>query len=146
MYLQSIYVQYEYLMTSHNADSILMLDDEFDIMSIFTLALQRQGYHVIGFTEPMLALDHFQKNSERYWLVVADIRMPLIDGYQFIKRVKEQKPDVKVFFMSAFLTDDIQYRTGLSLLKADEYIEKPISLNDFIKLVKKYLLATKTGV
>jgi len=47
--------------------------------------------------------------------------MPLIDGYQFIKRVKEVKPDVKVFFMSAFLTDNIQYRTGLSLIKVDEY-------------------------
>jgi DNA-binding NtrC family response regulator len=126
-------------MTSDNADSVLMVDDEFDIMSIFTLALERQGFHVIGFTEPLLALDHFQKNSERYWLIVSDIRMPVIDGYQFIKRVKEVKPDVKVFFMSAFLTDDIQYRTGLSLVKADEYIEKPISLNDFLRLVKKYV-------
>ena len=125
---------------SRNADTILMLDDEFDIMSIFILALQRQGFHVISFTEPMLVLDHFQNNSNRYWLIVSDIRMPIIDGYEFIKRVKEVKPDVKVFFMSAFLTDDIQYRTGLSLLKVDEYIEKPISLNDFIKLVKKYFL------
>ena len=99
-------------MTSpQDADAILLLDDEFDIMSIFTLALERQGFHVIGFTEPLPALDHFQKNSDRYWLIVSDIRMPLIDGYQFIKRVKEVKPDVKVFFMSAFLTDDIQYRT-----------------------------------
>jgi DNA-binding NtrC family response regulator len=129
-------------MTSHNADTILMLDDEFDIMNIFTLALEKQGFHVIAFTEPMLALDHFQKNRDRYWLVVSDIRMPLIDGYQFIKRVKEIKPDVKVFFMSAFLADDIQFRTGLSLVKVDEYIEKPISLNDFIKLVKKYFLIT----
>jgi DNA-binding response OmpR family regulator len=128
-------------MTSpQDADAILMLDDEFDIMSIFTLALERQGFHVIGFTEPLLALDHFQKNSDRYWLIVSDIRMPLIDGYEFIKRVRELKPDVKVFFISAFLTDDIQYRTGLSLLKVDEYIEKPISLIDFIKLVKKYFL------
>jgi len=128
-------------MTSpQDADTILMLDDESDIMSIFTLALERQGFHVIGFTEPLLALDHFQKNSDRYWLIVSDIMMPSIDGYQFIKRVKEVKPDVKVFFMSAFLTDDIQYRTGLSLLKVDEYIEKPITLNDFTKLVKKYFL------
>jgi hypothetical protein len=44
--------------------------------------------------------------------------------------------------MSAFLTDDIQYSTGLSLVKADEYIEKPISLNDFVRLVKKYLSPT----
>ena len=128
-------------MTSpQDADTILMLDDEFDIMSIFTLALERQGFHVIGFTEPLLALDHFQKSSDRSWLIVSDIMMPSIDGIQFIKRVKEVKPDVKVFFMSAFLTDDIQYRTGLSLLKVDEYIEKPITLNDFTKLVKKYFL------
>ena len=51
-------MQCEYLMTSHNAGAILLLDDEFDIMSIFTLALERQGFHVIGFTEPLLALDH----------------------------------------------------------------------------------------
>ena len=123
-------------MTSHNPHAILMLDDEFDIMSIFTLALERQGFHVIGFTEPLL--DHFQKNSYLYWLVVADIRMPLMDGYQFIRRVKEIKPHVKVFFMSAFLIDDIQFRTGLSLVKVDEYIEKPISINQFISLVRKY--------
>ena len=45
-------------MTFHNAGSVLMLDDEYDIMSIFTLALERQGFHVIGFTEPLQALDH----------------------------------------------------------------------------------------
>ena len=124
-------------MTSHNADSILMLDDEFDIMSTFTLALQQQGFHVIGFTEPLLALEHFQENSEQYGLVISDIRMPVMDGYEFIKKVKEIKPNVKVFFMSAYLTDDIQYRTGLSLPKVDEYIEKPISLDDFMRLVEK---------
>lgn len=68
-----------------------------------------------------------------------------MDGYQFIKKVKEIKPEVRVFLLSAFLIDDIQYRTRLSLVKADEYIEKPISINDFIKLVKKYFLTTETS-
>ena len=71
-------------------------------------------------------------------IVVTDIRMPLMDGYQFVKKVKEIKPDMKVFFMSAFLR--YHFRTGLSLVKVDEYIEKPISLNDFIRMVKKHLL------
>jgi DNA-binding NtrC family response regulator len=122
-----------------------MLDDEFDIMSIFTLALERQGFHVIGFMEPLLALDHLQKNSDRYWLVVSDIRMPVMDGYEFIKRVKQIKPDVKVFFMSAYLSDDIQYRTGQSFVEVDEFIEKPISTNHFISLVKKYFPAIETS-
>ena len=125
-------------MTSHKADSILMLDDESDIMSTFTLALQQQGFHVIGFTEPLLALEHFQKNSEQYWLVISDIRMPVMDGYEFIKKVKEIKYDVKVFFMSAYLIDDIQYRAEIPSVTVDEYIEKPISINHFVSLVKKY--------
>jgi CheY-like chemotaxis protein len=71
-----------------------------------------RGFRVIGFTEPHLALDHFLKNSYLYWLIVSDIRMPLMDGYQF--QVKEIKHDVKVFFMSAYLIDDIQFRTFVS--------------------------------
>lgn len=68
-----------------------------------------------------------------------------MDGYEFIKRVKEIKCDVKVFLMSAFLSDDIQFRTGPALVKVDEYIEKPISINDFIRLVKKYFQMTETS-
>ena len=108
---------------SRKADTILMLDDEVDIMSIFTQALELRGFPVIGFTESILALDHFQKNSDLYWLVVSDIRMPVINGYQFIKKVREINHDVKVFFMSAYLDDDVEFRTDL---------------NQFISLVKKY--------
>ena len=46
-------------MTSpQKADTILILDDEFDITSIFTLALEQQGFHVIGFTEPVEVADN----------------------------------------------------------------------------------------
>jgi DNA-binding NtrC family response regulator len=133
-------------MTScRNADAILILDDEFDIVNIFTRALEQQGFYVIGFTEPMLALDHLKKNSDRYWLIISDIRMPLIDGYQFIKKVKEIKPDVKVFFMSAYLSDDVRYAARLSIVKVDEYIEKPISIRHFISLVKNYFPMTEAS-
>jgi len=58
-------------------------------MNIFTAALQQQGFRVVGFTEPTLALDQLQKNSYLYWLVVSDIRIPVMDGYESIKKVKE---------------------------------------------------------
>jgi DNA-binding NtrC family response regulator len=127
-------------MTSpQNADTILILDDEFDIMNIFTLALEQQGYHVIGFTEPLLALDHFQKNSDRYGLVISDLRMPVMNGYQFVKKVKEIKPQVKVFFISAFEINEIEFRTELPFVKVDEFIKKPILLEDFISTVSKHI-------
>jgi len=60
--------------------------------------------------------------------------MPVMDGYEFIKRVKEIKRESYVSIPG----DDIQYRAGIPSVKVDEYIEKPISINHFISLVKKY--------
>jgi DNA-binding NtrC family response regulator len=120
-----------------NANAILILDDEFDITSSFKQGLEDKGFHVFGFTEPLLALDHFQMNSERYGLVISDIRMPVINGYEFIKKIKDIKPFVKVFLMTAFRIDDIEYRRELQEVKVDEIIQKPILLEDFTIAVSK---------
>jgi len=116
-----------------------LLDDEFDIMITFTLALEQQGFLVVGFTEPLLALADFHNNSDRYGLVISDLRMPVMNGYQFIKKVKEIKPQVKVFFISAFEINEIEFRTELPFVKVDEFIKKPILLEDFISTVSKHI-------
>lgn len=87
----------------------------------------------------MLALEHFQKNFEKYGLVISDVRMPVINGYQFIKEVKEIKRDVKVFFMSAFDIDYVQFRGELPFEEIDEFIQKPISSTDFIMTVNRHI-------
>lgn len=122
-----------------NANAILLLDDEFDIITAFTLVLEDKGFHVFGFTDPVLALNHFQINSEQYELVISDIRMPVMNGYEFIRRVKEMKPRVKVFIISAFEIDDIEFKRELPFVKVDEIIQKPISLEDFTSTVSKHL-------
>lgn len=125
--------------TYYNTNAILLLDDESDIMTVFAQALEEQGFLVVGFTEPLLALDDFHTNSDRYGLVISDLRMPVMNGYQFIKKVKEIKPQVKVFFISAFEIDDIEFRRELPLVKVDEFIKKPILLEDFISTVNKHI-------
>ena len=54
-----------------------------------------------------------------------------MNGYQFIKKVKEIKPQVKVFFISVFEIDDIEFRRELPFVKVDEFIKKPILLEGF---------------
>ena len=80
----------------------MIIDDEFDIVNIFKQGLERRGFHVFGFTEPTLALEHFQLNQEKYGLVISDLRMPGMNGYEFVKKVKEIRPEIKVFLMTAF--------------------------------------------
>jgi DNA-binding response OmpR family regulator len=69
--------------------SILVLDDDFDINNIIKLALQSHGYDVFGFTDPLLALEHFRINHSTYSLVLSDLRMPVMNGFEFVRQVKK---------------------------------------------------------
>ena len=125
---------------------ILIVDDEFDIIAVFKQGLERQGYQVFAFTDPLLALEHFQINSKQYALVISDLRMPGMNGYEFIKRIKEIKAEVKVFFMTAFEIDDVEFRRILPSIKIDEFIQKPVTINDLTSTISKYIsVQMKTG-
>jgi DNA-binding response OmpR family regulator len=62
-------------------NTILVLDDEYDIVGIIKEALERENYSVIGFTEPLMALEHFNVNYASYHLVISDWRMPVMNGF-----------------------------------------------------------------
>ena len=68
--------------------SILILDDEFDIVSVLKQGIDKRGFRVFPFTDLYLALKHFQINFELYGLVISDLRMPGMNGYEFIEKVK----------------------------------------------------------
>ena len=118
---------------------VLILDDEFDIVALMKHSLQKHGYHVFGFTDPSLALEHFMLNYESYSLVISDVRMPVMNGFEFIKKVREILPSIKIFLMSAFDINDSQYSKILLPLKVEGCIQKPISLKEMIRTVQKYL-------
>jgi response regulator RpfG family c-di-GMP phosphodiesterase len=65
--------------------------------------------------------------------------MPQMNGYEFVKRAKKIKQEVKVFFMTAFEINDIEFRRLLPSVKIDEFIQKPIMMNQLTTLVKKYI-------
>jgi DNA-binding NtrC family response regulator len=122
-----------------STDWILIVDDEFEVVTILRQWLEKQAFNVIGFTEPALALEYFRINFKKYGLVISDLRMPEINGYEFIKKVKKIKPEVKVFFMTAFEINDNEFRRLLPSVKIDEFIQKPISMNYLTTIIKKYI-------
>jgi DNA-binding NtrC family response regulator len=125
--------------TSKWAHWILIVDDESDIVSIFKQALNKKGFHVFGFTDPLLALEHFQINSKQYSLVISDLRMPAMNGYEFIRKVKEIKPEVKVFLMTAFEINDAEFRSVFSDIEIEGLIQKPVSLANLASTISKYV-------
>lgn len=119
--------------------SILVIDDEFDIVNPIKLSLQKHGFNVYGFTDPLLAFEHFQNNSNNIDLILCDIRMPQMNGYELVKRIKTLQPKVRVLLMSAFEINDLEFSKVLPSVKIDGFISKPISLKDLTTRIKNYL-------
>jgi DNA-binding NtrC family response regulator len=114
--------------------SILVVDDELDIVLIFKQALSRQGYTVFGFTDPLLALEHFKANSTDYGLVITDVRMPRMSGFELAAKIKVIKPDAKVVFMSAFEISDLEF--SIPGIKINDFLRKPVDVKTLVRRVK----------
>ncbi|HYY39926.1 MAG TPA: response regulator [Nitrososphaera sp.] len=119
---------------SSPSQSILVVDDELDIVVIFKQALSRQGYTVFGFTDPLLALEHFKLNSEDYGLVITDVRMPRMSGIELAANIKAVKPDAKVLLMSAFEVSDLDF--SMPGIKINDFLRKPIDVKTLVRRVK----------
>jgi DNA-binding NtrC family response regulator len=119
---------------SSPSQSILVVDDELDIVVIFKQALSRQGYTVFGFTDPLLALEHFKLNSEDYGLVITDVRMPRMSGIELAANIKAVKPDAKVVLMSAFEVSDLEF--SMPRIKINDFLRKPIDVKTLVRRVK----------
>ena len=102
---------------------IQVVDDELDILIVIKMYLQRVGLNVFGFTDPNLALEHFRINCKDYILVVSDIRMPGMNGFEFVRRVREINPAIKVLLMSAFEINSTELSVGLGEAKIEGFIQ-----------------------
>src|SRR5919197_1460727 len=116
-------------MTSNSTTkSILAVDDEYDIVNLIKQTLEVNGFKVCTFTDALAALEHFKSNSRYYILVLSDIRMPGINGYEFVKQVKKIKPQVRIMLMTAFEIENREFLNVLPDVKVDAFIQKPFSL------------------
>jgi DNA-binding NtrC family response regulator len=123
-----------------NTGSILVLDDDFDINNLIKVALQNHGYNVFGFTDPLLALEHFKINLSTYSLVMSDLRMPLMNGFEFVRKVKKMNPKIKVLLMTAFEINDSEFTSVLPEPKIDGFIQKPISMRKLNDIIDTYMM------
>jgi len=124
-----------------NNGSILVLDDDFDITTLIKIALQRQGYNAFGFKDPFLALEHFKINHSTYSLVISDLRIPSMSGFQFIQNIKLIRPKINVLLMSAFdVIGDSEFSTYSSKYEINGFLQKPISIKKLNSIIKSYMM------
>jgi len=87
-------------MTKNNdKQRILIVDDESDITTALKMYLEIQGFHVDAFTDPVYALAQFKAGF--YQLLILDIKMPEMNGFELYTEIKKKDETVKVFFLTA---------------------------------------------
>jgi CheY-like chemotaxis protein len=120
--------------------SILLLDDEADIVNPIKHFLKSHGFSVNVFTEPLVALDDFQNNFESYSLVVSDINLKsTVTGFEFAKLVRQIHPTIKIFLMSATDINNPQYVRLAAKVKADVLLQKPFFLTNMLHVIENHL-------
>lgn len=108
---------------------ILLLDDEESLLKWLSYALQENGYEVYATTEPTNALS--QLKSERFDCVISDIRMPGMDGFQFLRNVRGIYPNLPVIFITAY--GSMESVINALRDRASDYIMKPFRIDEILR-------------
>jgi DNA-binding response OmpR family regulator len=117
--------------------NILLIDDEPDITFTIKNILEDEGFKVDSFADPIIALKSYRSNF--YDLVILDIKMQKMDGFQLYVKIREQDPKVKICFLTAselFYEKFRKTRSELGKTIGEDYfIQKPIKNEDLIRKI-----------
>ncbi len=109
-----------------------VVDDEKDIIILFKAVLQENGYSVMGFTNPLVALDYIREHPYEFSLIILDYRMYPMRGCELSNKISAINPNVKMLFITAY--DNI-INNDLNL----EIVKKPITNIMLMKIIHDYL-------
>jgi CheY-like chemotaxis protein len=131
-------------MTNNNNKNnrILLVDDEVDITTVFTLALADNGFEVDAFNDPIQALSGFRSGS--YDLALIDYKMPNMNGFELYREIRKIDERVKVCFITAFEVyhEELKKKFQSNLDTSPQYkqevdvkcfIQKPIDIDELVK-------------
>ena len=130
--------------TNNNHDDtkyILLVDDEKDILELFTEYLTSNGLKTISFQNPVEALNFLNSNVNNCSLVITDYSMPQMSGLDFIKHIRNIDINfiIKIILITAYIKNNLVIDKS-SNLRIDKIIEKPIPLEKLKDEVKMLVL------
>lgn len=122
---------------------IMIVDDEHDIVDAVKAALESQGYLVEGYTDPLVAVQEFSKNDGRYVLVISDIRMPAMNGFELARSIRSASPDVALVLMTAFEIHKTEFSSLFPSTMISDLVTKPFTNAQLLRIVRKYVGITE---
>jgi CheY-like chemotaxis protein len=130
---------------------IMVVDDEKDILRVIKRDLEsgrnnnnyETNFLVDAFSSSELALDAIEHHPANYYdLVLTDIRMPKMNGFELYRRIKEKNPSMKIAFITAFEINKEEFSKVLPSIDVKDFIIKPISMANLIRKLKSMIDTT----
>ena len=115
--------------------SVLVVDDEDALRTVLSSELTNEGYEVRSASDGDEAIDELQKAA--FDLVLLDIKMPRLNGFEVLKFIKEHHPASKVVMLTGFA--DLKNAIESKKLGADDFVSKPYDLVDLLTTIERVL-------
>ena len=112
---------------------VLLVDDDQDVTLTITAGLQNHDFVVTAFNDPKYALSQYK--PKHYDMILLDVRMPGITGFEVAKRIWAIDPDAKIAFFSAFEIYEKEARVMFKDLKTVQFIKKPITPSELARRI-----------
>jgi CheY-like chemotaxis protein len=123
---------------TNNAKKVMVVDDEPDVISVLEIVLEENGFEVDSFTDPIAALKNYRVGI--YDLLILDIKMPKMDGFELYDEIKKIDDNAKICFLTA---SEMYYMNSRKekycSLDKDLFIQKPIANEDLVEEINKIL-------
>ena len=117
---------------------ILLVDDEIDICIVYQIVLQDAGYECVSYTDSLKALQEFKSNY--YDLILLDIKMPVLNGFELCKKIREVDKTIHIIFITASEAYYEKFRSQhFPDLGKINYIQKPIGNQELVQIVNTIL-------
>ncbi|RPJ07398.1 MAG: response regulator [Spirochaetaceae bacterium] len=124
-------------------ETILMVEDEAQILTASSIFLKRKGYTVICAPGPGEALKQCAEYTGDIDLLVTDIVMPGMDGKELAEKISKERPGIRVLFMSGYTADVILNRGVIA--GSAGFIQKPFMIKNFLSKIREVLDAPRPG-
>lgn len=128
---------------------VSIVDDEIDTTELLHDALcgNIDGISVVNFNDPAIALEHFIDNKENYALVISGLRMPNVNGLEFLKKIKKLNNKVRTTLISTYeIENDIVFQHYLQLGIIDSFIAKPVTISQLCQKVRDEFMVYQLAV
>src|SRR5918995_2338483 len=118
---------------------VLLVDDEPDLNFTLKMVLEENGFKVDSFTDPLSALENFKEEAGMYDLLILDMKMPGINGFELYRQIKKIDDKAKVCFLTAseMSYGATAYEDIFNRLDGRYFIQKPIENEKLIARLNK---------